>query len=311
VRRSRDRFWVGDDTRAFDTLYTVLETVTRVAAPFLPLVTEEVWKGLTGGRSVHLTDWPDETLFPADDALVESMDRVREIASAGLALRKSTGLRVRLPLAELTVVSERTSGLTDFADILRDELNIKKLTVRQLGQDALEEFGITKKLTVNARAVGPRLGKAVQQVIAAAKAGDWEPVADGVRVGGVDLASGEFDLELQADAHGQAITFLAGSGFVLLNTTTTPELEAEGLARDLVRAIQDARKAAGLDVSDRIVTNVVADMDSVAAIKAHRALIQRETLSTRLGVDTAEPLPTTPPTAVGRNGTAWIEVQKA
>jgi isoleucyl-tRNA synthetase len=98
---------------------------------------------------------------------------------------------------------------------------------------------------------------------------------------------------------------------VLLNTTTTPELEAEGLARDLVRAIQDARKAAGLEVSDRIVTTVVADVDSVAAIKAHRALIQRETLSTRLGVDTAEPLPTTPPAAVGHNGTAWIEVQKA
>jgi isoleucyl-tRNA synthetase len=259
---------------------------------------------------VHLTDWPDETLFPADDALVESMDRVREIASAGLALRKSTGLRVRLPLAELTVVSERTSGLTDFADILRDELNIKKLTVRALGQETLEEFGITKKLTVNARAVGPRLGKAVQQVIAAAKAGDWEPVADGVLVGGIQLAPGEFDLELQADAHGHAITFLAGGGFVLLNTTTTPELEAEGLARDLVRGIQDARKAAGLDVSDRIATTVIADVDSVAAIKAHRALIQRETLSTRLGVDTAEPLPTTPPAAVGRTGTAWIEVQK-
>ena len=193
VRRSRDRFWVGDDRRAFDTLYTVLETVTRVAAPFLPLVAEEVWKGLTGGRSVHLTDWPDETLFPADDALVESMDRVREIASAGLALRKSTGLRVRLPLAELTVVSERTSGLADFADILRDELNIKKLTVRALGRETLEEFGITKKLTVNARAVGPRLGKAVQQIIAAAKAGDWEPVTDGVRVGGFQLTPGEFD----------------------------------------------------------------------------------------------------------------------
>jgi isoleucyl-tRNA synthetase len=218
---------------------------------------------------------------------------------------------VRLPLAELTVVSERTSGLTDFADILRDELNIKKLTVRALGQETLEEFGITKKLTVNARAVGPRLGKAVQQIIAAAKAGDWEPVADGVLVGGFQLTPGEFDLELQADAHGHAITFLAGGGFVLLNTTTTPELEAEGLARDLVRAVQDARKAAGLEVSDRIVTTVVADVDSVAAIKAHRALIQRETLSTRLGVDTAEPLPTTPPAAVGHNGTAWIEVQKA
>ena len=104
VRRSRDRFWSGDDTAAFDTLYTVLETVARVAAPLLPLVTEEVWRGLTGGRTVHLEDWPDKNLFPEDDELVAAMDRVREIASVGLALRKAHGLRVRLPLAKVTVV---------------------------------------------------------------------------------------------------------------------------------------------------------------------------------------------------------------
>ena len=104
VRRSRDRFWegVGDDgagTEAFDTLYTVLETLTRVAAPLLPLVTERIWQGLTGGRSVHLTDWPDAGEFPADDALVDAMDRIRAISSTALSLRKQAGLRVRLPLA--------------------------------------------------------------------------------------------------------------------------------------------------------------------------------------------------------------------
>ncbi|HEY9478419.1 MAG TPA: isoleucine--tRNA ligase [Microbacteriaceae bacterium] len=312
VRRSRDRFWGGDDTQAFDTLYTVLETVTRVAAPFLPLVAEEVWKGLTGGRSVHLTDWPDETRFPAEDALAASMDRVRAIASAGLALRKSTGMRVRLPLAELTVVTERTSGLTDFADILRDELNVKKVTVRGLTPESLVEFGITKKLSVNARAVGPRLGKAVQKIIAAAKSGDWEVAGDGVRVGGFDLAEGEFDLELQADSKRHAIAFLSGGGFVLLDTETTPELEAEGLTRDLVRAVQDARRSAGLDVSDRIATTVLTDADSVAAILAHRELLQRETLSVHLDVREApHPLPATPPSTIGTSGTAWIEVRKA
>ena len=214
--------------RAFDTLYTVLETVTRVAAPFIPLVAEEVWKGLTGGRSVHLTDWPDETLFPAEDAIAASMDRVREIASAGLALRKSTGLRVRLPLAELTVVSERTSGLTDFSDLLRDELNVKKLTVRSLEPESLGEFGITKKLSVNARAVGPRLGKAVQKIIAAAKSGDWEPAGDGVALAGSTFSRGVRPrtagrLEAARDR------VPPGGGFVLLDTETTTELEAEGL----------------------------------------------------------------------------------
>ena len=90
VRRSRGRFWSGDSADAFDTLYTVLETLTRLAAPLLPLVAEKIWKGLTGGRSVHLTDWPDAAMFPEDDALVATMDRVREIASSGLGLRKAT-----------------------------------------------------------------------------------------------------------------------------------------------------------------------------------------------------------------------------
>ena len=98
IRRSRDRFW-GDNADAFDTLYTVLETVCRVTAPLLPLTTEEVWRGLTGERSVHLADWPLRDELPADDALVAAMDKVREVCSATSALRKAGSLRNRLPLA--------------------------------------------------------------------------------------------------------------------------------------------------------------------------------------------------------------------
>jgi isoleucyl-tRNA synthetase len=251
VRRSRDRFWSGDNPEAFDTLYTVLETLCRLAAPLLPLVTEEVWQGLTGGRSVHLEDWPDQTLFPEDDELVATMDRVREIASAGLGLRKATGLRVRLPLAELTVVSAEAGSLASFTDILRDELNVKAVRLEGLLPTSLTQYGVQQQLTVNARALGPRIGKQVQSVIAAAKSGDYTVVDGVVTAGGVELVEGEYEFVLQAGAD-VAVAFLGEGGFVILDTQTTWELEAEGLARDLIRAVQDTRKAAGLAVSDRI-----------------------------------------------------------
>ncbi|HSP75233.1 MAG TPA: class I tRNA ligase family protein, partial [Cryobacterium sp.] len=280
VRRSRDRFWAGaavstssttatTANEAFDTLYTVLETVTRVAAPLLPLVTERIWQGLTGGRSVHLTDWPDAELFPADAVLVTAMDQVRTISSTVLSLRKQAGLRVRLPLATLTVVTADTAALAPFEGILRDELNVKNVRLVELADDSASAYGITSRLTVNARAAGPRLGKQVQQVIKAARAGDWSETDGVVTAGGIELAAGEYELVLQtgpadgsaladaAAADAPALALLAGGGFVLLETQTTPELEAEGFARDLIRAVQDTRKSAGFEVSDRIRLDLV------------------------------------------------------
>src|SRR5690606_6971447 len=143
----------------------VLETLCRIAAPLLPLVTEEIWKGLTGGRSVHLEDWPDASEFPSDPGLVAAMDRVREIASAGLALRKAQKLRVRLPLGRITVVSDASTDLAQFSDILADELNVKDVDLQSQRESSLADFGIERRLTVNARALGPRLGKDVQRVI--------------------------------------------------------------------------------------------------------------------------------------------------
>jgi isoleucyl-tRNA synthetase len=281
VRRSRDRFWSGDDAQAFDTLFTVLETVTRLAAPLAPLVTEEIWQGLTGGRSVHLEDWPTAGEFPADDELVAAMDAVRDVASAALALRKSTGLRVRLPLASLTVVTDAPAALEPYRTILEEELNVKAVSLQQLGEDSLESFGITRRLSINARALGPRLGKQVQQVIQTAKAGDWSVSGDVVSVGDVPLEPGEYDLELQAADTSSAISFLTGGGFVILDTVTTPELEAEGLARDLVRIVQDTRKAAGLDVSDRIDLTILGSSETdVAALTTFGDLISTETLAT-------------------------------
>jgi isoleucyl-tRNA synthetase len=289
VRRSRDRFWTGTDTESFDTLYTVLETLTRVAAPLIPLVGEEIWQGLTGGRSVHLEDWPDPEQFPVDDALVTVMDRVRAIASAGLSLRKAKSLRVRLPLARLTVVSDDGAALGEFGSILVQELNVKSVDFTALEPDSFERFGISQKLTVNSRAAGPRIGKQVQSVIKAAREGDWDAAGDTVTVGGVELLPGEFELELQSADATNAIAFLADGGFVILDTETTPELEAEGLARDLIRVVQDTRKAAGLDVSDRIAMTIRGDAASdLAALGAFEATIAGDTLATDLSITLAD-----------------------
>ncbi len=304
IRRSRQRFW-DEDPVAFDVLYTSLETLCRLAAPLLPLTTETIWKGLTGGRSVHLTDWP---VVPAGRSaagsgaadLVTRMDRVREISSAALGLRKAKQLRVRLPLAGVTVVDDRPGlgddDLTDeLSSILKDEVNVRSVSRLTLTQ-AEARLTIRRRLAVDARIAGPRLGRDVQTVIRGSKTGDWSVAADGsVTAGGVRLVDGEFDLvvELEADdATAGAVASLPGGGFVLLDTRVTPELAAEGLARDVVRLVQQARRDAGLEVSDRIELTVVGGDAVRAALQAHSTLLADETLAvgvTLVDIATVEP----------------------
>ncbi|RSM71748.1 isoleucine--tRNA ligase [Amycolatopsis sp. WAC 01375] len=275
VRRSRDRFWAGEQD-AIDTLHTVLEVTSRVVAPLLPLTTEVVWRGLTGGRSVHLTDWPNALDLPADAALVTAMDRVRQVASSALSLRKSNKLRVRLPLAKLVVAAHEAGSLREFTDILRDEVNVKSV---ELTTDVAAHGGF--EVAVNARAAGPRLGKDVQTVIKAVKAGEWTTSESGAVVAaGIELVEGEYDRRLVAKGGGAAAELPGGAGLVLLDTEVTGELAAEGLARDLVRVVQQARRDAGLDVADRIALTVDAPEDVVTAAKTHEEFIASETLAT-------------------------------
>lgn len=287
VRRSRQRFF-DENVDAFDALYTALETVCRVSAPLLPLISEEIWRGLTGGRSVHLADWPDADLFPANPGLVEAMDRVQQICSTGSSLRKAANLRVRLPLQELTVVAPGADALEGFAAVVADELNLRAVRLLDADSASPAEFGIEQKLVVNARAAGPRLGKNVQQAIKGAKSGDWSLGDAGVvSAGGLELEPQEYTLETvvaeAAEGEGsRAAAVLPGGGFVVLNTEVTPELEAEGAARDMVRAIQQARKDAGLNVSDRIHTTVTARQDVVEALLANAELVKTETLTIEL-----------------------------
>ena len=275
VRRSRSRFW-EEDADAIDTLHTVLEVTARLAAPLLPMTTEIIWRGITGQRSVHLCDWPAPGQLPADAALVDAMDQVREVCSVASSLRKAKKLRVRLPLPKLTVAVENPERLTPFTDLIADELNVKAVELT----DDIASYG-RFELTVNARVAGPRLGKDVQAAIKAVKAGEGVVNADGTLTAGpAVLQPAEYSSRLVAADPEYTAPLPGGAGLVVLDATLTPELEAEGWAKDRIRELQELRKSAGLDVSDRI--SVVMSVPSQRAewAAAHRDLIAGEILAT-------------------------------
>jgi isoleucyl-tRNA synthetase len=304
IRRSRDRFWAGDKD-AFDTLYTVLEATLRVAAPLLPIISEEMWRGLTGGRSIHLEFWPDSQEFPLDAELVRDMDAIREAASVALSLRKAAGLRVRLPLSELTIAVDAAESLSRYSDLIADELNVKKISVVRASDEVAKQFGLTKTLTINSRALGPRIGKSVQEVIQLAKADNWELSSEGVRVGTTQLFDGEYEVSLQANSNEGTAAGVTSSGFVLLNLMVTEELEQEGVARDAIRHVQQARKDAGLDVSDRIHLSISTDQVTLTALKKHADFISEETLATELQLEEGQGV-----LQVGESGLIKIELSK-
>ena len=286
VRRSRSRFWAGQDTDpdAFDTLYTVLEVAARLAAPLLPLATEAIWRGLTGERSVHLTDWPAADELPADAELVAAMDEVQQVCSTASSVRKANQLRVRLPLSRLTVASPTAERLQPFTALIADEMNVKEVS---LSTDTAA-YG-RYELVVNARAAGPRLGKDVQRVIKAVKAGNWSVRAgddgsDVVSADGIDLAEGEYTRKLVAVEPDSTAELPGGRGLVVLDTTVTEELEAEGWAKDRIRELQDARRNAGLDVSDRIEVRLYVPDTRLDWATRHAGLIAGEVLAVRFEV---------------------------
>ncbi len=299
IRRSRERFWAPgsdadddsarDKADAYDTLFTVLTTLVRVVAPLLPFLAEEIHLGLcgtgaAGTDSVHLQDWPAADALPRDHQLVADIDRIREVCSAALGLREDHRLRARLPLQRLTVAGHDVDRLAPLTGLVRDEVNVKEVVLTQ----DLAAVG-TFQLRPNARVLGPRLGRSVQEVIQAAKAGDWTQQDDGtVTVAGQVLAEGEFELALEP-REGAAATPLRGNDAVVeLDVTLTPELEAEGAARDVVRLIQQARKDAALSVTDRVAVTLVLGPEAAAAVEAHRDWVAEQVLAVRMDVTTGD-----------------------
>jgi isoleucyl-tRNA synthetase len=284
IRRSRDRFWSGDQA-AIDTLHTALTVTCQAAAPLLPLLTDAVYRGLTGEASVHLTDWPDPATLPSDDALVDAMDAVRDVCSAALSLRSANGLRVRLPLASLDVAWEGPSDLRPFVDLIASEVNVKAvhLTDDQLGVERLE---------IDLKSVAPRLGPDTPKVMGALRKGDYTYDAglDELRVLDHRFVTGEFTRRWVPSDPDTTAALPGGRGLLRLDTAPTPELEAEGLARDVMRLVNQVRKDENLHVSDRI--HLVVDPghhdDVRHALEAHRQMVAEETLAVEFQMAEAE-----------------------
>jgi len=308
IRRSRPRFWKKEHDQekkdAHDTLYTVLVTLCRVAAPFLPLVTEEIHRGLTGAESVHLEDWPAADAFRADPALVEEMDLVREVCSTALGLREEKRLRVRLPLQALVVAGKQAErlGQPQYVELIEDEVNVKQVSCRAIDAEIVKH-----QLVANFKRLGPRLGADMKKVAAALSAQRFEHARDAhgnpdparIVVEGHELSEAEGDFQQRLVPLGDDATKIVGVTparlAVQLDTRLTPELEREGVARDLVRLIQGARKDAGFDVSDRILLRIEGDAAVASALETHRAYIAQQTLA--LGLES------------GRGESGWFEAE--
>jgi isoleucyl-tRNA synthetase len=292
VRRSRDRFWRArdgsadaeqDKADAYDTLSTVLTVVCRLSAPLLPLLTEEIYQGLTGERSVHLTDWPAPGELPADGALVETMDLVRDICSSAHAIRKAKNRRARLPLRTLTVATADPDRLRPFVGLITDEVNVKEVVFSEDMEDVAERV-----LTLVPSALGPRLGPDAPQVFAAVKKGDWSGSDTGVTAGGIALEPGEYELVLRPRHPDEGRTLPGDVGVVTLDVTVDAELEAEGAARDAVRLVQAARREAGLHVSDCIALELDGPPSLVEAVERHRDYVAEQTLAVELRLSVAD-----------------------
>ncbi len=289
VRNQRQRFW-DEDQDSFDTLYTVLVVMAEAAAPLLPLLAEEIWRGLTGGESVHLVDYPTLPTSWEDQDLVSAMDAVREVVSAAHALRKANRLRVRQPLAAMNVVTENAQQLSRFAQLIAGEVNVKQVHVDHPDTSGFE---VRQELSLNPREFDPAWRPLTSKLFAAQKQGQWQLNEDGsvtfpqVTFEGepLTLSGSQVSLRTRVDAGGDEVAAVLDSGaFVVLDALITPELAAEGYARDVIRSVQDARKTKGLHIADRITLNLSVPAEHLDAVEAHRDLIGAETLALQVNV---------------------------
>ena len=288
VRRSRRRFWDGDEA-AFTTLRECLLTVAKLLAPFTPFLADEIYENLDGSeQSVHLCDWPAPHERSA--ALETDMAVARETVRLGLSARGAAKVKVRQPLREAVVVAEgrERQAISRLADIVRDELNVKELRF----VERADELG-SYEVKPNYRTLGPRFGKRMPDVARAVAAVDAVEVAGALRDGrpvsisldGATEELGADDVQLRLEPLEGYQLEREGSHAVALDLALDDDLRREGLAREVVHAVQNARKAAGLEVEDRIALRLGGDPGLLDAARAHEAYVTGETLAVEVAYD--------------------------
>jgi isoleucyl-tRNA synthetase len=294
IRVNRDRFWSNtaklddagkrDKLAAYQTLYTAVTDLCRLLAPVVPFLSEAMWQNLrmpAGAESVHLTDYPtpDENLV--DAALSQDMDAVLRIVSLGGAARNVAKQKVRQPLAELRVAPGSDAdrrAVERFPGLIADELNVKRVSLHApAAGPMLREAARLNPKTAKGRYKGkPEAAAAELEALDPAKVRDELKASGRFTLLGVDLVADDLLFETAAP-DGWAGVVEKGTQ-VMIDARVTPELKAEGLARDVVRLVQDARKDARLDVADKIALYLGTESDSLrAAIAAHRGYIAAET----------------------------------
>ncbi len=278
VRRSRRRFWKSgsddDKMQAYQTLYEVLVELSKLIAPFMPFLADEMYQNLTDEDSVHLSDWPsyDDNLISPD--LDEEMRLTRTIVNLGHAARAKRKIKVRQPLSKITVGLPHSVNPEVLEEkVILEELNVKSLSIlKNAGEIA--EFALMPK----ARLLGPKYGKDVQSIIRDAKAGHFKILDSGqIKVGKFILEKDEVDLAYKG-REGYDIESQDGM-VVCLDGNLTPELVQEGYARDIIRWIQEMRKEADYDVSDRIQLLIEAEGELKKAMTVFSDMIAKETLA--------------------------------
>jgi isoleucyl-tRNA synthetase len=291
IRRNKERFWRShkdaDKFEAYNTLYSVLNIMCRAVSPLLPLLAEEIWQGIEGqgGASVHLADFPDVSEILDEANLMQDMDRVRDVCNTTLSIRGAENVRVRQPLASLTVVDSEPKRLEDYADLIKDEVNVKEVKF----SSNIAEFA-DLRLKVNFPVLGKRLPAKMKDVIAATKKGEWKKLEGGrIEAVGEVLTEEECSLELVPKAKGAAQALSTNDALVVLDLNVTNELKIEGVARDLVRLVQQSRKDADLNITDRISLNIQTDSNVIAAaLDGFGNYIAEQTLADYVGSGKSE-----------------------
>ena len=256
IRRSRPRFWKhadnNDSKNAYDTLYTVLINLTKALSPLLPLISEEIYTKLTNDKSVHLNDWPDTKVFPSDKDFLKKMDIIREISSAGLAIRKSNNIRVRQPLKEIIIAGDNIDWIKDFENYIIEEVNTKKIIIDE-NSDSL----FRNKIKINLKKLGPKFGKNTGKFMEAANKFQWKINEDKtLNILDETLQEDEYFLEKESLPGTETREITEENIVVSLNINIDKDLEIEGVARDILRAIQSKRKELDLEISDKIIVNI-------------------------------------------------------